>query len=425
VPSLPPDVRTPPLLRVVYLLAAGTFLMGTSEFMVAGLLPELASDFAATEARAGLAITVFAVGMILGSPVMPMLTLRLSQRTTLTLALGVFALAHVVSALTESFAVLLVTRFVAAVATGTFWAVAAVAAVALVGDRRSATALGLVLGGGMLATVLGVPVGALSGQVIGWRGPFWALAAMAAVAAVAVARHVPATTAGRNAPSVRAELASLRSPRLWAVLATCAAVSAGVLSVYSYISPLLTGRAGMSASLVPLALVLFGAGAFVGSLIGGRLGDRRPLTTIAGTAAVSLIAYLLLCAVSTTVVASVAVFAVLGLVGMSANPVLVSLAVRFGGEGATLPSAMATSMFNLGTAVGTAITSALLGTSLGTLSPPVVGVVFGTLVFVPLLALRLGARRSAREAAPPGAPAAGDALHATTRTSIATSDAVV
>ncbi|WP_222847643.1 MFS transporter [Nocardioides dongxiaopingii] len=374
---------------VVYVLGAGTFLMGTTEFIVAGLLPELAADFGTTEARAGLAITTFAVGMILGAPVLPMLTLRLSRRVLLTSALAVYAAAHVVSAATESFGLLLASRFVAAVATGTFWAVAAVVAARIAGPGRASTALGIVLGGGMLSTVVGVPLGAVAGQAIGWRGPFWALAALAVLAAVVVARQVPADPTGADArprPSVRAEVASLRSARLWLVLLTCAAINAGVMSVYSFVSPLLGGRAGLGVSLVPLALVLFGLGTFVGNLAGGRLGESRPFAVLATAAGVTLVTVALL-TVATSTVPAVLLFGLLGLVGLSANPVLVALAVRFGGDGATLPSAMATSMFNAGTAVGTAVTGALLTTSLGDASPALVGVVAAALVLVPVILL--------------------------------------
>src|SRR4051794_2041871 len=153
--------------------------MGTTEFVVAGLLPELADDFGTTEAHAGLSITVFAAGMILGPPAMALLTLRLPRRAVLVIALLLYAAAHVFAAATTSFGLLLAARFLAAVATGCFWAVAAMLAVALVGAQRRSTALGIVLGGGMLATVLGVPLGGLGGQVVGWRGPFWVLAALA------------------------------------------------------------------------------------------------------------------------------------------------------------------------------------------------------------------------------------------------------
>ena len=379
--------RPPRLPSTVYVLGAGTFLMGTTEFVVAGLLPELATDFATTEAHAGLSITAFAVGMILGAPVVPMLTLRLSRRVLLTAALAVYAAAHVVSASTQSFEVLLASRFVAAVATGTFWAVAAVVAARLAGPGRSSTALGIVLGGGMLSTVVGVPVGAVAGQAVGWRGPFWALALLALLAAVLVARQVPADPTDVSRPSVRAEVSSLRSGRLWLVLLACAAVNAGVLSVYSFVSPLLVGRAGLDRSLVPLALVLFGLGTFVGNLVGGRLGERRPFAVLGGTALATLATTALLI-VSTSTASGLLLFGVLGLVGLSGNPVLVALAVRFGGDGATLPSAMATSMFNAGTAVGTALTAGLLTTSVGDSSPPVVGAVCAVLALIPVLLLR-------------------------------------
>ncbi|QSR28815.1 MFS transporter [Nocardioides aromaticivorans] len=377
--------------------------MGTTEFVVAGLLPELARDFTTTEAHAGLAITVFAFGMVLGPPVMPMLTLGMSRRGVLTLALAVYAGAHVVSALITGFAVLLATRFIAAVATGTFWAVAAVVAASLVGAARASTAIGVVVGGGMLSTVIGVPLGAWAGQALGWRGPFWALALGAAVAVVALRRLVPEPTAGPEASGVRAELASLRSGRLWIVLLICAAVNAGVLSVYSFVSPLLAGRAGAAASLVPVALVLFGVGTFLGNLVGGRVGDQRPLATIATTATASLVACLVLVVAGAQIGPALAAFALLGAFGLSANPVLLTLAVRYGGAGATLPSAMATSTFNAGTAVGTALTATLLTGPLGDTSPAIVGLGFGLVVLAALGAL---ARATRPRPAPADVPVA-------------------
>jgi DHA1 family chloramphenicol resistance protein-like MFS transporter len=204
------------------------------------------------------------------------------------------------------------------------------------------------------------------------------------VLAVAVVRAVPAETAHEPTPSMGAEFAGLRSSRLWLTLATCAAVNAGVLSIYSFIAPLLTERTGLQAWAIPVALVLFGAGALAGSVLGGRAGDTHPFGTPLTTAAIALVASIGLCLFSTLPVPTMVLFTLLGLVGLSANPVLVNLAVRYGGHAPTLASAMATSLFNLGTAVGTAITGAALATSLGPLAAPLVGVVFGVLVFLPL-----------------------------------------
>ena len=142
-------------------------------------------------AQAGLLITVFAVGMIVGSPTMALLTRRMPRRVTLMLALAVFAAGHVVVALGSSFPLLLAARFVTAWATGAFWSVASVVATRAAGPAAGARALGLVGAGGMLANVVGVPLGAFAGQLTGWRGPFWALAVLALAAVALIARHVP------------------------------------------------------------------------------------------------------------------------------------------------------------------------------------------------------------------------------------------
>jgi predicted MFS family arabinose efflux permease len=394
-----PDAARPTTTRmplVVYVLAVGTFLMGTSEFVVAGLLTEMAADFGTTVAHAGLSITVFAVGMIVGAPLMTLATIRLPRRLTLSGALILFAAGHVMVAGTGSFDLLLAARFVTALATGAFWSVGSVAAAQTVGPAIASRALGLVLGGGMLATVLGVPLGSSTAHVIGWRGTFWALAAMAVAAAAAVALLVPAESSGRQTPSIRAELAALRDGRLWLTLATCALANAGVLSVYSYVALLITDRAGLPTSMVAVALLLFGVGALVGNVVGGRSGDTRPFATIFTALAVTFVAIAGLWAASSHAMALLALFTVLGLVGMSASPVLVSLAISYGGNAPTLAGAMPTSLFNLGTAVGTAITGAALGTGLGASAPPAVGTVFAALVFVPLGALALRERAPTR-----------------------------
>ena len=380
---------------LVYLLAAGTFLMGTSEFVVAGLLPDMALDFDISVARAGLTVMVFAVGMIVGAPSMALLTRRLSRRLTLTLALAVFAVGHAVAAATatSSYAVLLGARCLTAFATGAFWAVAAVVATRAVGPAASARALGVVLGGGMVATVLGVPLGAVSGQLVGWRGPFWGLAALASLTAVAVARTLPPAPAQPPAPSARVELSGLRSRRLWLVLVLCATVNAAVLSIYSFIGPLLVERAGLPSGSIPATLVLFGAAAMTGTVLGGRLGDTHPRSTLYTTAATTVIAGAGLCA-STHPVPTILSFTLLGLVGSSANPVLVHLALRYGDAAPTLASAMAISCFNVGTAAGTGITGLVLLTRVGTLAPALVGTVLALVVFLPLTALNTLERRT-------------------------------
>ncbi|OPG13399.1 MFS transporter [Microbispora sp. GKU 823] len=372
--------------------------MLTTEFVVAGLLPEIAGDLRVSVPEAGLLITVFAAGMIIGAPSMAMLTLRLPRRLTLMLALGVFAAGHLVVAVGSSFALLLAARFVTALATGAFWAVANVTAGRTAGPGASSRALGLVSAGGMLANVVGVPLGAFAGQLVGWRGPFWALAILAVAAAGLIARTVPHDGGDHRAVSVRSEVAALRRGRLWLVLAACATTTGGVLSAYSYIAPLLTGRTGIAAGLVPLVLVGFGAGALAGSLAGGRLGDARPHTTTIAAAAGTTVLLPAICLLSGQAWAMVVLVVLLGFSGLGANPVLISMSVRFAGQAPTLASALSVSAFNFGTAVGTWIAGRALDSSLETTGPAAVGTAVAALTLIPTITIALLQRR--RVAAP-------------------------
>ncbi|WP_307427742.1 MFS transporter [Pseudarthrobacter defluvii] len=377
---------------MVYVLAVGTFLMLATEFVVAGILPGIAADFQVEVAQAGLLITVFAVGMVLGAPLMAMLTLRLPRRLTLILALLVFAVGHVIVALGPNFNLVLVARFLTALATGAFWAVAAVVATQAAGPAKAARATGLVNAGGMLATVIGVPLGAFIGQLVGWRGTFWALAALALLVTAPIARYVPHDRQPSQAASIRSELYGLRSGRLWLALAACAATTGGVLAAYSYISPLLTDRAGIPSALVPLALAGFGVGSLAGSLLGGRFGDRHPyvITLLAPAATAGIL--LLICVLAGQPLLTAVLVVMLGLFGLGANPVLISLAIRFAGAAPTLGSSLSVSAFNVGTAVGSWLAGLALVTPLGTTGPALVGTVIVTLTLIPVAALALRTR---------------------------------
>ncbi|CAH0280542.1 Purine efflux pump PbuE [Arthrobacter sp. Bi26] len=387
--------RRPKLPVVVYVLALGTFLMLTSEFVVAGILPMIAGDLQVSVAQAGSLITVFAVGMVIGAPLMAMLTMRMSRQLTLVLALMVFVIGHIVVALGPDFTLLLVARFVSALATGAFWAVSAVVATRAAGPSSGARAVGVVGAGGALATVLGVPLGAFVAQLVGWRGTFWALAAAAAVATVLVARLVPHGAPAAQTTSIRAELAGLRSGRLWLALAACAATCGGVLAAYSYIAPILTDQAGVNAAQVPLVLTGFGMGSVIGTLLAGRFGDAHPGPITIITPAVTTILLLGISLLPGSPWLTSALVVLLGLFGLSANSVLIHLAVRFAGKAATLGSALSVSAFNAGTAVGTAIAGAALLSPLGTTGPGLVGTIIAALTLIPAIALALATRRRA------------------------------
>lgn len=382
---------------VVYVVAAGIFLMGTTEFMIAGLLPQAAADLGVSVAAAGMLVTAFAVGMIIGPPVMALATLRLPPRATLVAALAVFAAGHALAAVSDSFTVVTVSRVVTALATGTFWAIGAVVASTAAGPGASARALAVMSGGLSLAVVAGVPLGTFVGQITGWRGPFWLLAGLSLPAILGVLRFAPTTHgAGRPEASVRGELAALRPWRVWAVLATMVLAQAGFLGAYSYISPLLTDRAGIPAGFVPLVLVGFGLGALLGTAVAGRLGDRRPLSTIAAAVTLTALGLVVLAATSTHSSIVVGLIVLLGATGLGANPVLIAQTLRHAGHGSTLAASLATAAFNLGTAAGTTIAEATLASTWGLIGPTALGSVLTASALLPIALLARSVYRGRR-----------------------------
>ncbi|KSU66391.1 MFS transporter [Arthrobacter sp. NIO-1057] len=381
----------------VYVLAVGTFTMLTTEFIVAGILTQLAAELDISVAQAGLLITVFAAGMVIGAPLMALLTLRLPQRMTLILALTVFAVGHVVVALGSDFTLLMIARFFTALATGAFWAIAGVVAAKSAGPGMASRALGIINAGGMLATVLGVPLGAFASQYFGWRGSFWGLAVLAVISALLIARHVPNNLSQHSNVSIRGELAGLRSTRLWLTLAACATTTGGVLATYSYISPLLIDGTGFSETVIPLVLISFGVGSLIGSLVGGRLGDAYPhlLTVIAP--ATSTLILLAICLLSEVKLPMIALVALLGFFGLGANPILASLAINYGNKAPTLASSLTVAGFNAGTVVASWAGSKSLESALGTTGPVVLGACVAALTLIPVITLSVLAKRSAHQ----------------------------
>ena len=371
---------------VVPLLALGTFLMCTTEFMIAGLLEQMAHSFSVRPSQIGLLITAFAFGMIVGAPVMAVVTLRLPKRATLVLALAIFAAGHVVAALSQSFDVLLGARVLTAVVTGAFWSVASVVATSAAGPQASSRALGVMGSGVAMATVLGVPLGSLAGQHLGWRGTFWAVAAFAAVTAVIVGRFVPADGPA-PVPSVRAEFRALRDTRLWLVLGATVLVMGGCMGTFSFLSPLLTERTGVSLALVPVVFVCFGVGSMIGTNVAGHLADRRPVGTFIAAAAAAAVVLALLIPLSANAATAVPLITLLGAITMGIPPVATGLSVRLAASAPTLAVALTVSAFNGGIAIGSLVGGHTLNTSLGATGPATVGVAMVVLGLIPLAVL--------------------------------------
>jgi DHA1 family chloramphenicol resistance protein-like MFS transporter len=270
----------------VYVISGTVFVLGTSEFGIAGLLPEISTELSVSLPRAGLLISVYAIAMVIGAPALTVLTLRMPRRATLLAALALFVAGQVLGALAAGYSVLLVARVVTAVATGTFWAVAAAVVVSLVDPANRARALSLQMGGLTVANVLGVPLGTLVGQQFGWRSTFWVIGAAAATATVGIAVAVAGSTHRRAAPvSLRVELEAFTSGRLWLTLGIIAVFQTAVIGCFSYLAPLISEVAELPTGWVPAALALFGIGSLIGVQLGGRLSDAHPRGTLFWVAA--------------------------------------------------------------------------------------------------------------------------------------------
>lgn len=266
----------------VYVLSGGIFVLGSTEFVVAGLLPELAADLRVSLPEAGLLISAFAVAMVIGAPVLAVLTLRLPRKATLIGSLGLFVAGQVLGAVAPDYPAMMIGRIVTAAATGAFWAVASVVAVGLAevtGPGRRARAMALLMGGLTAANVLGVPLGTVLGQHLGWRTTFWVIGGAAVVAALVVWRVLPRERAaefrdtvrsdprhGAGGPaiwdggSLRAEVRAFRRGALWVALATTAVFQAGVMGAFTYLAPVVTLVAGFGAVTMAAA---FGMGVAV------------------------------------------------------------------------------------------------------------------------------------------------------------------
>ncbi|GAA4845642.1 MFS transporter [Luteimicrobium xylanilyticum] len=410
-PTAPRSTRVP---GVVLLLAAVTFCLGTSEFMIAGLLEQIAADLHVSIPQAGLLITAFAVGMVVGAPAMAVLTLRLPTRSTLVLMTVVFAAAHVLGALAPGYGVLLVSRVLAAVACGGYWSLAAVHAHRASPPGAVGRSLAALVGGLTIANLVGVPGGAWLGERYGWRSAFWVIAVVTALAAVLVAATVrdrrPAEGVADAAPQrtrdlLARELGVFRTRRIWLALATTALFQASVFAAFSYFSPLLTKVAGLDPDAVPLALVGFGVGAFVGVTIGGRIADRNLWGNLLGSLVATAASLLLLAAVASVPWAAFGAVLLVGMSGFSIAGALNARVFQIAAGAPTLAASMNTAAFNVGNAVGPALGGAVIALGLGYRAPLLVGVVLaaGALATTVVAMRRDGIR--VRRGAPSPTPA--------------------
>lgn len=331
-------------------LGVGGFSIGTGEFVIMGLLPDVAHDLAISIPDAGRLISAYALGVVVGAPVLAVLAARWRRRALLAALMAFYAVGNLASVLVPGAVTIGLMRFVSGLPHGTYFGVAALVAAALAPPERRARAVGFVMLGLTTATLLGAPTAAWLGQHFGWRAAFVLVAAIAASAAVLILRHVPDLEPEAEASPLR-ELGALARPQVWLTLAIAGIGFGGMFCVYSYIKPVLTDVSGLSVDRVPIALTLFGIGGVVGNLVGAHLADRAVMRTIGGillySAGFLALFGLLAQAVPT---ALLGVF-VLGTM-ISMGPTLQVRLMDVAGDAQALAAALNHSAFNFANALG-------------------------------------------------------------------------
>jgi len=382
-------------------LAISAFAIGTTEFLIMGLLPDVARDLNVTIPAAGLLVTGYALGVAAGAPLLAALTSRMPRKLALQLLMGVFIVGNVMCAVASNYSLLMVARVVASFAHGSFFGIGAVVAASLVPQEKRASAIAMMFTGLTLANVLGVPLGTALGQIAGWRTTFWAVTAIGILAAAALQVCLPAKIEMQKASLVH-EFGVLKNPQVLMVLGMSVLASASLFAVFTYITPILEDVTGFSPHEVTFVLLLFGLGLTVGSTLGGKLADwklMRSLLTFLAMIAVVLAAFSL---TMHDPIAAMATIFVWGILAFAIVPPLQMLIVNRASDAPNLASTLNQGAFNLGNAGGAWIGGVAISAGAPLTALPWVGVATAFAALGLTLVSAQIDRRARRRVAVPG-----------------------
>jgi DHA1 family inner membrane transport protein len=382
-------------------LALGGFGIGLTEFLIAGLLPQVASTFAVSEAAAGRLISGYALSVAVGAIALTAATARLPRKTVLVGLVVLFVIGNLLSAVAPNYPVMLLGRIVAALCHGSFFGIGSLVAGSLVAPERKSRAVAVMFAGLTVANVLGVPFGALVGERWGWRAAFWAVTAIGVLALAGIAALVPGgagqappAVAGRSGPTpadgLRAQFRAFRSWQVWLTLTATALGYGGMFGAFSYIAYTFTEVGGFSSADVSWLLMVYGAGLVVGNLVGGRAADRdrdRALVLALLGLAITLAVFGLLAGSAT---ASVLLVFLMGLFGFAGVPGLITRVTDYA-HGAALAASANVSASNLGNALGAWLGGLAITAGLGYRAPLYVG---AGIVLISVLVMAVAAHQA-------------------------------
>ena len=377
----------------VLALALGGFGIGTTEFVAMGLLPDIATSLGINEPTAGHVISAYALGVVVGAPLIASLTARVERKTLLLGLMVVFTLGNLASVFAPTYGTLMAARFVAGIPHGAFFGIAALVAAHLMGPQNRAKAVSHVLTGLTVATVLGVPVASWLGQQFGWRSAFGLVVAIGLVTLTAIWFWLPEMTS-MHVTSPVTELGALKRVQVWLALLVGMVGFGGMFAVYTYVSTTLTDVAGLSRALIPLALMVFGLGMVVGNLVGGRMADVSVVRGLyLSISALCVVLTLFVFAAHNPWTAMAGLF-LIGAAGSAIGPALQTRLMDVAHDAQTLAAALNHSALNIANAAGAWVGGVVIAAGYGYTAPAAAGAILAVAGLVVLTVSVLLQRRS-------------------------------
>ncbi|RMT38026.1 Major facilitator family transporter [Pseudomonas syringae pv. spinaceae] len=366
------------------ILALSAFAIGTTEFVIMGLLPDVAADLDVSIPGAGWLVTGYALGVAVGAPFMAMATAKLPRKAALVTLMGIFIIGNLLCALASDYNVLMFARVVTALCHGAFFGIGSVVAAGLVPANRRASAVALMFTGLTLANVLGVPLGTALGQYAGWRSTLWAVTVIGVIALIGLIRYLP-TNRNEEKLDMRAELAALKGAGIWLSLTMTALFSASMFTLFTYIAPLLGEVTGVSPQGVTWTLLLIGLGLTAGNVIGGKMADRRVSTTLIAVFVSMAVISTALSWTSAALIPTEITLFLWAVAAFAAVPALQINVVTFGKAAPNLVSTLNIGAFNVGNALGAWVGGSVIAHGLGLTSVPLAAAVLAVLALLTTL----------------------------------------
>ncbi|MCW5720168.1 MAG: MFS transporter [Devosia sp.] len=357
-------------------LFLAAFAFGTAEFVIAGILPDVASGLGVSVPVAGYLISGYAIGIAIGGPLLAVATKKMGRKTLILLLGGIFTLGQILCAIAPSFELLMLARILVSVVHGTYFGIAAIVAVSIVAPEKRGFAVALILSGLTVSNILGVPAGTAIGNALGWRSTFWAVGAIGLIATFGIAMFLPLQAgAAATSGSFRREFKALARQQIVTSLFIVILVMIGQYSLFTYIAPLLGEVTGLDGTTIPWVLLLYGVGSTIGVFIGGRLADWKLMPSLIVILSLQAVLFIALHLASPYPLPMAITTVLWGGANFAFGSPVQSRVLAWAGDAPNLASALIPTGFNIGIAIGAVLGANLLDAGFGYANLPLIGLV--------------------------------------------------